>query len=121
MNVLVEIDSALSALVKELYSDVPISNWRSQRLTASYTPTGNVGGHEYLYVAADNVEHHDVSPGGQARSTVRELTRRHWQLTQDLGQPRWYKMIVTVERSGKFSVDFEYKDDYQEGDIMKRG
>ena len=28
---------------------------------------------------------------------------------------------VTVERSGKFSVNFEYKDDYQEGDIMKRG
>ena len=30
-------------------------------------------------------------------------------------------MIVSVEGSGKFSVDFEYKDDYQEGDIMKRG
>ena len=37
-----------------------------------------------------------------------------------LGQSRWYKMIVTVERSGKFNVEFEYKDDYQEGDIMKR-
>ena len=30
-------------------------------------------------------------------------------------------MIVSVERSGKFNVDFKYKDDYQEGDIKKRG
>ncbi len=52
---------------------------------------------------------------------LRKRARDHLKLTQDLGQPRWYKMIVTVERSGKFSVGFEYKDDYQEGDIMKRG
>ena len=30
-------------------------------------------------------------------------------------------MIITVERSGKFSVDFDCKDDHQECDIMKRG
>ena len=30
-------------------------------------------------------------------------------------------MIITVERSGKFSVHFEYKDDHLKCDIMKRG
>jgi len=28
-------------------------------------------------------------------------------------------MTVKLERSGKYSVDFEYRDTYQEGDIMK--
>jgi hypothetical protein len=52
---------------------------------------------------------------------VSEAARSQWRLTRDLGLPRWYKMTITVERSGKFSVDFEYKDDYQEDDIMQRG
>lgn len=28
-------------------------------------------------------------------------------------------MIVTVECNDKFAVEFEYKGDYQEGDIMR--
>ena len=53
--------------------------------------------------------------------TLRDGRCRTSDLSRPLGQPRWYKMIVIVERSGKFSVDLKYKDDYKEGDIMKRG
>ena len=61
---------------------------------------------------------HGVRNKAQA---VRQLTKRHWQLTQDLGQPRWFKMIVTVQRNGKFAVDFEYKDTITDQDMVDRG
>lgn len=38
---------------------------------------------------------------------------------QNLGQPRWYRMTVTVERSGRFSADVAYQDRYTTGDVMR--
>jgi hypothetical protein len=121
MHALKELDKVIAALGTELYSCAPIGNWVRQKLIATYTPSADVGGHDYIYELDNFKIEEGLSPGAQQRQIIRALTRQHWQSTQDLGQPRWYKMTVTVERTGKFSVDFEYKDDYHEGDIMKRG
>ena len=80
-----------------------------------------MSGHDFDVIRSDGSQRLGSLPADAALSRLGNTTRLHWRLTQDLGQPRCYKMIVTVERSGKFSVKLEYKDDYQEGDIMKRG
>jgi hypothetical protein len=121
MSALVQLDNVISDLAMTLFREAPTERWERQRLEASYTPDGGVGGHDYWYELDDGKVDRGISPHASARSAIRALTKNHWRLTQDLGQARWYKMTVTVERSGKFSVDFEYKDDYQEGDIMRRG
>jgi hypothetical protein len=86
-----------------------------------YTPNASSSAHAFDFLLSDGRVDKGASPLNPPLTQLENATKRHWQLTQDLGQPRWYKMIVTVERSGKFDVEFEYKDDYKEGDIMKRG
>ena len=121
MQVLKQLDAVTTELAGVLHRSAPLETWARTRLAAMYAPDGTVGGHDYDYHLADGSVNRSVSPPAADRQLIRSLTERHWRLTQDLGQPRWYKMIVTVERNGKFKVDFEYKDDYKEGDIMQRG
>jgi hypothetical protein len=94
---------------------------QSLRFTYRITPDGSVSAPDYWF--GSDGSHAEVKdyPSDAVHDSVSEAARSQWRLTQDLGLPRWYKMTITVERSGKFSVDFEYKDDYKEGDIMQRG
>ena len=57
---------------------------------------------------------------GTERDKVFGLFLKCWRLCQSTGGP-WYGMTVALHRSGRFSVDFEYRDHYQEGDIMREG
>jgi hypothetical protein len=121
MTVLSELDAIVTELAKALFTGAPMSDWRQLRLYAKYTPDGSVSGHDYDFLLDSGVVDKGSAPSRQREREIDALTRLHWRRTQDLGQPRWYKMIVTVERTGKFNVEFEYKDDYKEGDIMQRG
>ena len=96
------------------------TEWRSLRYAARWTPEGDVGADDF-WVVDDSGREKKVMPELAPALHVSNVAKHHWRLTQDLGQARWYQMTVTVERSGKFSADFEYKDDYREGDIMQRG
>jgi Protein of unknown function, DUF600 len=118
---LVQLDNLITDIASEIYRSVPIQEWRSATMYAKYTPDASVSGHDFDYVSQDGAVDQSQAPSNSELIRISKATRHHWQLTQDLGQPRWYKMTVTVERTGQFSVDFEYKDDYQVGDIMKRG
>ncbi len=115
------LDVLQTEIVTATYQSVPLSAWKSAKMYAKYSPDEEVGGLDFDFFLSDGTTTQASIPDASHRAKLYGSTKRHWRLTQDLGQPRWYKMIVSVERSGKFSVDFEYKDDYQEGDIMKRG
>ena len=115
------LDVLITDIVTELHQSVPFPDWRAVKMVSKYTPDASVSGHDFDFICADGSQGLGSLPGDAALIRLGNATKSHWRLTQDLGQPRWYKMIVTVERNGKFSVDFEYKDDYREGDIMKRG
>ncbi len=115
--VLNRLDTAVQEVGMALAGAFPSEPWKSIRYAARWTPTGDVGADDFWLVGDSGVEQ-KVLPEISASLHVSDAAKHHWQLTQELGQPRWYKVIVTVERSGKFAVEFEYKDDYQEGDIM---
>lgn len=121
LQTLKSLDLLMTDIVSELYQSVPFPDWRTVKMFTKYTPDASVSGHDFDFIRDDGSPGLNLLPSDAALVRLGGATKSHWRLSQDLGQPRWYKMIVTVERSGKFSVDFEYKDDYQEGDIMKRG
>ncbi len=121
MTLLLELDAIVTELAQALFTGAPMSDWRQLRHYAKYTPDGSVSGHDYDFLLDSGVLDKRSAPSRQREHEIDALTRMHWRRTQDLGLPRWYKMTITVERSGKFSVDFEYKDDYKEGEIMQRG
>ncbi len=115
-----KLDDATTAVITAIVNAFDSTKWNRIRHEARWTPSGDVGADDY-WIEVHSGPSTKVLPEIGPSLLVSKSSKLHWQLTQDLGQPRWYKMIVTVERSGKFTVDFEYKDDYQEGDIIKRG
>ena len=121
MNQLAALDEVVTELAQLLHASAPMPGWRSVTLFAKYTPDGSVSGHDYDYHLDSGAVDQGAAPSREARARINALTERHWRLTQDRGMPRWYKMTITVERQGKFSVDFAYRDVYKEGDILQRG
>jgi hypothetical protein len=117
---LASLDEVLTELATTLYATCPLPDWKRLKLYAKYSPDGEVSGHNYDYELDRGVIDRGSAPKATDRIAIRALTLRHWRLAQEMGQPRWFKMTVTVERSGKYSVDFEYKDDYKETDMLER-
>lgn len=120
MSIPSELDSGAAEICQQLFATAPAGDaWQAISMVAKYTPDGSVSGHDFCLRLSSGSNDDGFLPPSGRRAVLYGATRRHWRLTQDLGLPRWYKMTVMVERTGKFSIDFEYKDDYKEGDIMK--
>ncbi len=121
MNTLKALDSVITETAMCLASSVDIEDWSQVELACTFIPGGDSGSQECRLIKGDGQPEVGWYPSNRHLDQLYELTKKHWRLTQDLGQARWYMMTVTVERAGKFGVAFEYKDDYKEGDIVKRG
>ena len=120
MEVLAKLDTLNTRIALALFEAPPMEDWVKVKAMLAFTPDASVGSQAFHFLLSSGEIDKGSSPRRPAELRVGQLAEEHWRLTQDLGLPRWYKMTVAVERSGKFSVDFEYKDDYKEGDIMKR-
>lgn len=88
------------------------------RFSFRVTPNAGVLAPDYWPTMADGSVRKDF-PEQQFERSVEDAALRHWHLVQDLGQSPWYMMTLRVNLGGPYSADFEYRDDYQEGDIMK--
>jgi hypothetical protein len=114
-------DSLQTNIAACAYKSVPLDGWASLKMYAKYATDGGVGGLDFDYFLPDGTLHQGSIPSFESQAELYGLTKKHWQLVQELGQPRWFKMTVTVERSGKFAVDFEYKDRITDEDMIARG
>jgi hypothetical protein len=121
MQTLVELDKVISEIVAAVYATVPLEHWQSVKLFAKCSKDAGVRGRDYDFYLEDGTVDRGSSPHRGPDRSVDDLLLKHWRLTQDLGQVRWFKMIVTVQRSCKFSVDFEYKDTITDLDMVQRG
>lgn len=119
MQGLQKLDQTTTAVVQHAYRAVPSIEWSQVRVRTRIAPLGNVSSIQFTFHLADGRVDKGIEPIREEERLLDDATLAHWRLTQELGQPRWYMMTVNLERSGKYSVDFEYRDDYQEGDIMK--
>lgn len=111
-------DEAATGVAKQLHAALVSYGAEKVRFCYRVTPDGSVMAPDYWFTPSGGAEVKDYPPNA-AHRLVSDGAEAHWRLTQDLGLPRWYMMTVKLERSGKYSVDYEYRDDYQEGDIMK--
>ena len=108
------LQEAASALA-QAFGDQP---WDRLRYASRWTPLGDVGADDFWLKLVE--AERKTMPDGLAESLrVSDAAKRHWKLTQDLGQARWYRMDLTLEKSGRYHADFRYRDDYSEGDIME--
>jgi len=120
MSTLEALDAVIGELATTLHASSPLPDWQQVTLFAKYAPDGSTAGHDYDYLLPDGRVDQGVSPGPAARQAIRQLTRRHWTLTQELGQPRWFKLVLRVDRDGRFSVEFEFKDVVLDSDMLGR-
>ncbi len=116
-----QLDTLQNSIAASAYQSVPLPAWESMRMVAKYSQNGEVGRLDFDYVLPGGKLHQESIPDASQRAQLYALTEEHWQLIGTLGQPRWFKMIVTVQNSGKFSFDFEYKESITERDMVERG
>jgi len=119
MQPLVELDQATATVVRCAHAAVPPIDWQEVTVRTRIAPLGNVSNMQFTFRLADGRISKGIEPVREAERLLDDATFAHWRTTAQLGLPRWYMMTVKLERSGKYSVDFEYRDTYQEGDIMK--
>jgi hypothetical protein len=119
MQSIVELDKATESVVRCVYAAIPAIDWQQVVARMRIAPLGNVSSIQFTFRLADGRVSDEAQPLREAERLLDDATFEHWRITQDLGQPRWYMMTVKIERSGKYLVEFEYRTDYQEGDISK--
>lgn len=119
MQSLLQLDQATTDVVQHAWRAVPPIDWQQVTVRARIAPLGNVASLDFSFRLADGSMGKGIEPVRDEESRLDDAAYAHWRLSQDLGQPRWYMMTVTLERSGRYAVDFEYCDDYKEGDIMQ--
>lgn len=112
------LDAALHKVVTSLYGAYARGSWTSLRYCARWTPAGDVGADDFWWKKGDQWVKQSPTDINDCLA-VSDAAKEHWQLTQALGQPRWYQMTVRLDENGRYSVDFAYRDVYEEGDIME--
>jgi hypothetical protein len=107
-------NTQLASLVVAAYAD---ATWDVLHYAARWTPKGDVGATDFFVVSGSS--HRKQYPSDrEAERRLSDATKEHLQLLESIGQPRWYMMIVRVERSGKYTVNFDYRE-YVEHDISR--
>ena len=112
------IDEATVDVVTKLHAALSLYGAEEVRFCFRVSPDGSVTAPDYWFIKQDGTKTKDYPPKSERRS-VSDSAQAHWHLVQDLGQPRWYMMTINLSLAGKYSMEFEYCDNYHEGDIMK--
>lgn len=113
------LDQATTQVALAVHSSVPDIDWREAIYTVLIAPHGKAIHLEFAFVLSNGELTRRIMPKSEGMYSVQEAAHAHWQLTQDLGQPRWFAMTVRVSRTGKFSTELEYNENYQDADLSK--
>ncbi len=113
-----KLDELVTQIALTLHQSAPDERWAGQAYRIAVPEDGSYRAEVYSYWLSDGSLAYDV-PSEPGESQIGQLAMNCWRQTVELGLPRWYMMTVSLQASGKYAVDFEYRDDYQEGDITK--
>jgi hypothetical protein len=114
------VDDCNQKIVATVCATVPLKSWRAAQMVVRCSPTG-VGRYEYTYWEEDGTMRQDLGPRSPGSAELWRMVLAQRVATEAVGQPLWFKMVVNVQRDGKFTTEFEYRDHYVEGDIFRDG
>ena len=112
------IDDATKRVAASVVAGFPDPSWQAIRYLSRWTPKGDVGADDF-FVTREGVERPEFPRDVGATMAISRAAQDQLAVVEAAGQPRWYMMALRIDRSGKYSVDFTYFDNYVEGDIMK--
>jgi hypothetical protein len=103
-------------ICKLIFLSVPAPRWKKAIYLVQTNPDGDALSYEYVYVLDDGTELRNLYPesglGGQIRTLVRQQIRVTRQAKQN-----WFRMTLIVSNNGTWSIDFNYRDGYEVGDV----
>ena len=112
------LDEALQHVALALAQAFDDQPWDRLRYASRWTPSGDVGADDF-WLRLGGAERKTM-PAGMAESLgVYDSAKSHRNLKPVQGQARWYRLKHNQEKSGQYHADFEYRDDYREGDIIE--
>jgi len=117
MSNLRELDSLLTQMAALVYRSPPMRDWDRVTLHARSNPDGSTTGYAFDFHLKNGQLDRGSAPPEAIEDEIRTLARRHWSASD----PRWAAMHLTVTEAGQVHADWEYAEDYQVGDVLKRG
>lgn len=118
MEALSKLDNTVTQIVLALHQSAPNDSWTRQAYRVAMPADGSFRSEVYAYWSNDK-RLSDGFPTEPGEAQIGRLAIAHCRQTVETGLPRWYTMTVRVERTGKFTVDFEYLDTDPEGGIHR--
>jgi hypothetical protein len=115
---LAQLDNALQRVAAALAAAFADSGWEQLRYVSRWNPAGDVGADDFWRVQGGQPTQ-DFPASTEAFLAVQEAALAHWRLTQQLGQPRWFQMTLQLDRQGRYSADFDYRESYEAGDVIR--
>ncbi|MDR7332983.1 hypothetical protein [Roseateles asaccharophilus] len=113
-----KLDELVTQIALTLHRSAPNERWARQAYRIAAPEDGSYRAEVYSCWLSDGSLAYDF-PSEPCESQIGQLAMNHWRQTVELGLPRWYTMTVRVERTGKFTLNFEYLDEYPEGGIHR--
>jgi hypothetical protein len=117
MSNLGELDSLMTQIAALVYRSPPMPAWARVTLHARSNPDGSTTGYAFDFHLKNGQLDRGSAPVEAVEDEIRKLARRHWSASD----PRWTAMHLTVTEAGQVHADWEYAEDYQVGDVLKRG
>lgn len=118
MNAVQDLDRATVEVAKQAFLAVPFDDWLSVTCTARVAPHGGAKRIALAIRRSDGSVDKGTTPIPEAEERLDDALGEHWRLVRASSPAPWFQMKVVVERNGKFSVDFAYRENYQEGDLF---
>lgn len=102
-----------------LFVSVPFPSWKKVVFLVQANPEGDASSYQYIYfLDDDDAEVQKRYPENKFDDQINALVSQQMKITRMAGQ-NWFRMTLVVSSAGKWSIDFEYRDRYEPGDIGK--
>ncbi|HOA51831.1 MAG TPA: hypothetical protein PKI05_06210 [Thermogutta sp.] len=112
-----QLDEVSKKIATLIYQSVPIDEWVEANLIWKMSPNKKNSASRTQYLLPDGTV--DKSKGLDVTTNMKlyDLLVKHRDLSEEMGQPWWFQITVTVNRSGTFKMDFEYRENYRPEDL----
>jgi len=119
MNTIADLDHRIAQMARTLI-DVPKPGpWQEVRVCTRITPDGSTSSQSFELRDASGRVAAGWFPPDAAMDHLFDLARACWTMAAGGASAPWYGMTVRIRPDGSFSTDFEYRQDYREGDISR--
>ena len=119
MNALEALDPFLSQIARTLFDSSKPAPWLTATMRTRLTPDGSSASQSFELKDPAGRVIAGWFPSDAEMDFMYTLVRDCHRMSLNSKSQQWYGMNLQVQIDGRFATDFEYRDQYTEGDLSR--